>query len=68
MNAILTKHPVAASTADNRSSIVVVLAAVTMILSVVFTLMRTLIAIRKKIQVRWDDVFILIAMVGHAFS
>lgn len=57
-----------ATNTDDRSSAVVVFAGITIFLSVLFISLRTLIAVKKKIQVRWDDLFIFAAVVGYTFS
>lgn len=56
-----------ATIADDRSSVVIVYAAITIFLAVLFISLRTLIAVKKKIQVRRDDLFIFAAVVGYMF-
>lgn len=56
-----------ATIADDRSSAIIVSVAITIFLSVLFISLRTLIAVKKKIQVRWDDLFIYAAVVGFPF-
>jgi len=54
-------------TPDGRSSAVIVFAALTVVFSAILTLLRVLVAVRKKIQIRSDDIFIFMAVVGFAF-
>lgn len=56
-----------ATITDDRSSAIVISAGITIFLSLLFVSFRTLIAVKKKIQVQWDDWFILAALVGLVF-
>lgn len=56
-----------ATSTDDRSSAVIVFAGITIFLSVLCVSLRTLIAVEKKIQVRWDDLFVYAATVGYPF-